>query len=431
MLGPLRLQPCSHLATSPAFCGRPFFSVGDGNASFSGRGGPGPGERRTDNSWIGAVTSGDFFMGPLSKLEDEAPRYIGWTRKGEGFASLHGHPNNGTKFFTWGQNGGGRFMQDFLGGISGTEPVENRVGDYSEYQTGPAFSQMQTFDIPEAGKSWTEFFTAIDGDPALLASEDYDQTLDHVEEERRRVVPSAAFEDVDAFFRTIVDAPIEKIVAEGMPWGGLEELRRAHADPSAAAPMVPGLRFSVSRDDSEAGPWVELVEDGVFSSATLARTPLSYQVGDEWLALLRASASTHGSTWLHDLHVGIALAERGQVEEPARLFNRSFVARPSAVAARCLAVLASSPAEAWPRFQTAWVTAVSNADEPARSRLLANLATEISNFLLGERMFTELASASCSRQASSAVWPALTRQARGPTRRRASSGRCLSARSPR
>ena len=32
---------------------------------------------------------------------------------------FHGHPLNGTKFFTWGQGGPGRFMQDFLGGGAG------------------------------------------------------------------------------------------------------------------------------------------------------------------------------------------------------------------------------------------------------------------------------------------------------------------------
>ena len=51
----------------------------------------------------------------------------------EGFVGFHGHPLNGTKFFTWGQSGPGRFMQDFMGGLSGVEPAaEGRVGDYAE-----------------------------------------------------------------------------------------------------------------------------------------------------------------------------------------------------------------------------------------------------------------------------------------------------------
>ena len=43
-----------------------------------------------------------------------------------------GHPLNGTKFFTWGDNGPGRFMQDFLAGGG------KREGDYTELQVGPA-----------------------------------------------------------------------------------------------------------------------------------------------------------------------------------------------------------------------------------------------------------------------------------------------------
>ena len=30
---------------------------------------------------------------------------------GTGYVLVHGHPLNGTKFFTWGQSGPGRFMQ--------------------------------------------------------------------------------------------------------------------------------------------------------------------------------------------------------------------------------------------------------------------------------------------------------------------------------
>lgn len=29
----------------------------------------------------------------------------------DGFVYVHGHPLNGTKFYTWGQSGPGRFMQ--------------------------------------------------------------------------------------------------------------------------------------------------------------------------------------------------------------------------------------------------------------------------------------------------------------------------------
>lgn len=41
--------------------------------------------------------------------------YIAHNQEGEnGFTYVHGHPLNGTKFYTWGQSGPGRFMQVYL-----------------------------------------------------------------------------------------------------------------------------------------------------------------------------------------------------------------------------------------------------------------------------------------------------------------------------
>jgi hypothetical protein len=43
---------------------------------------------------------------------------------------------------------------------------------------------------------------------------------------------------------------------------------------------------------------------------------LLLKVSPEWLSILQASASTHGATWLHDLHMGVILTEMGAVDEP-------------------------------------------------------------------------------------------------------------------
>ena len=102
------LTPAAHTAQTSVnpttWATWPRFAMGDRNASFSGyRGG-----RTTDNSFLGAVTSGDFFMGRTAPGEHS----ISYADAG-GFVGYHGHAAavNGTKFFTWGQNGAGRFMQ--------------------------------------------------------------------------------------------------------------------------------------------------------------------------------------------------------------------------------------------------------------------------------------------------------------------------------
>ena len=60
--------------------------------------------------------TGDYFL----RISPEARKWIAHVADGGEYAAVHGHSLNGTKFFTWGQSGPGRFMQDFLaGGVKG------------------------------------------------------------------------------------------------------------------------------------------------------------------------------------------------------------------------------------------------------------------------------------------------------------------------
>ena len=364
----------------------PNFAMGDPNASFTGY----QGKRVTDNSFLGAVTQGDFFMGPT--MFDE--HYIAWAEKG-GFVGWHGHGEsiNGTKFFTWGQNGAGRFMQDFLGGISGPAAIPDvaRVGDYTELQVGPAFTQMQTFDVPASGKlSWSEYFSAFQGDPSTLLGDSYPAALAYVNDWRTSPasgVNDTRIADVDAWLTSLEDTPPDEILHVGSPWGAVELARRASPGGAAgAAPFPRGVFFNVSRDATEAAPWLELVgSGGTFSPATLAHEPSSWQVSPAWLAVLRASAKTHGSTWLHDLFTAVVLTEMGGVEEPRALLNASLAKRPSALAFRCLAVLQPDAASARTLYRRAWALALGALGEPNRDRLLRNLGAEIVTFELERR----------------------------------------------
>lgn len=97
--------------------------------------------------------------------------YIGHNQLGDkGYVYIHGHPLNGTKFFTWGQSGPGRFMQDFLAGGG------KRQGDYTELQTGPAPTQMQTFPLANNSVSeWTEWFKGFFAKEEDLRGKDYNK----------------------------------------------------------------------------------------------------------------------------------------------------------------------------------------------------------------------------------------------------------------
>lgn len=92
-------------------------------------------------------------------------------------------------------------------------------------------------------------------------------------------------------------------------------------------------------------------------------------------------------TWLHALHISIAHIERGAVAYPLELLAQSMALKPNPIAARCMAVLQSTPEAAWPLFQQAWDVAQNDFKaDPAYKRITLNLVTEIS-FLLQQELW--------------------------------------------
>merc|ERR1711871_718156 len=197
----------------------PHYAMAIENASFVGYEGKYP----TDNSFIGNHQLGDMF---LRIPEDQVyTPYIAHTEL-DGFVLVHGHPLNGTKFFTWGQSGPGRFMQDFLAGGG------KRQGDYTELQVGPAPTQMQTFALPkDSTMVWTEWFKGFNGDSSLLKSNEYPQALGHIDNWMRsdKGMPKSRFNEIDDILNSLAIKPIaqEDILVQGSGWGALEEMRIA------------------------------------------------------------------------------------------------------------------------------------------------------------------------------------------------------------
>ena len=108
----------------------PDFDNGMLNSTFGGLGG----QRLVDSSFLGNIAyTGDYFL----RIPPSSRKWIAHVSEGADYVAVHGHALNGTKFFTWGQSGPGRFMQDFLnGGV--------REGShYTELQTGVKPTQQQ------------------------------------------------------------------------------------------------------------------------------------------------------------------------------------------------------------------------------------------------------------------------------------------------
>jgi hypothetical protein len=274
---------------------------------------------------------------------------------------------------------------------------------------------MQNFPVPKlSSQQWTEWFKGkyglsgiivlllslesnfmldffllcigFSGDENILRGDNYDAALGLIDSWIRSDagMPKSTTGDLDKFFEALADVPVKEMLVTGQPWGALEELLLGKK-------ITPGLTFTLPSkgDDTydEAAPWIELLQDGTFSAETLSKLPLSYQTTDQWLAKLEESATKHGMTWLHALHISIAHIERGAVEYPLELLAQSMALKPNPIAARCMAVLQSTPEAAWPYFQQAWEIAQNEFKaDSAHRRLTLNLVTEIS-FLLQQELW--------------------------------------------
>jgi hypothetical protein len=245
--------PASHVAQTSRdpmrYAPWPFFSEAIENASFAGY----KGAAITDNSFLGNHQIGDMFLRIPQTPSSPSPYIAHNQDDGTGYVLVHGHPLNGTKFFTWGQSGPGRFMQDFLAGGG------KRQGDYAELQVGPAPTQMQNFPFAKNSvKQWTEWFKGFDGDNDNLRGASYSNAIDEINSwiSSENGMNKTVVDDIDAFLESYSTVAPSKILVEGQPWGALEELL-------LGKPLADGITFTLPTDEAslayqEAQPWVEL-----------------------------------------------------------------------------------------------------------------------------------------------------------------------------
>lgn len=384
------------------------FAPINGNFSFRGQ----KDSWQHDNSYLGNLMEhNDYFV----RIHAPQQPYIAHAAP-DGYTVIHAHPLNGTKFFTWGQNGPGRFMQDFLGGGE-VARLDNRRGDYTELQIGPAPTQMQTFPLPAFDTfEWTDYYQGWFANVSEIHNSDYNAALLSVGKfmQGKSGISPASYQEIDRFLAFLADQTpaADSIISPGLPWGALEEELIALLTQTPRKQLVPGATFVLDPQttDDEIVPWVELlglkkkqqegtinnngnnngVTFGNFSSATLARAiPLSYQTTDNWLAALQGSAAQHGWSWLHHLYVGVQQAEAGAVQEPISHFQSSISMFPdNPIALRCLAVLQNTQLDAYNYFLKAWAVATDSSfqSQPNAKVLLVHLGAEISNFIMGSNL---------------------------------------------
>ena len=361
--------------------------------------------READSSYLGNIAyTGDYFL----RISPEKRKWIAHVADAHNqadYVAVHGHGMNGTKFFTWGQSGPGRFMQDFLAG------GERGAGYYTELQSGLKPTQMQVFQLPgQSHISFTEYFKGTEVSGGLPVSHEDAVTWVSQWWDSPDGVPRTKVAEMEAFFSALESRPVQRreVVSEGSVWGHLHERL------AGGGPLAPGATFfPPTRPEllAEAAIWIELVERGAFSAQTLrdTRAPLSYATSPLWVKLLEETEARE-RTWLHALLLSVARIEAGEVERPRRDLRaaaRDGAGGRSPIVERCLAVLADTPGEAWGHFQRAWSLTVSlrSGTDPAEvtARLTRNMADEILTFLIGN-----VEGAATGRPVKDAMWyPAL------------------------
>ena len=263
---------------------------------------------------------------------------------------------------------------------------------FAELQVGVAPTQFHTFDLAaHSVHSHVELFKPLLGlaHPAALYADNYTEAVAAVDAwaESPAGIPAAVVDNLTRWMKAVADLPVtaDSVLARGTSWAALEAARATHAGTDGSG-TARALRWELDRADLDVRPWLELLEAGTFSAATLAAVPTSFQVSAEWRTVLRNSVKAHGGTWLHYLHLATIAAERASSvaelagPELTELINASLAHRDTAHAWRLRAVLEVDPPKKYALYTRAWTSALAETGR-GRERLCRNLANEFAYVL--------------------------------------------------
>jgi hypothetical protein len=225
---------------------------------------------------------------------------------GEGFVHTSTARLRGRKQFAWGMGQGGRRWGDYLA-----------VPDmpYLEIQAGLAYTQSHTVPMPgQTAWNWTEAMGHFAGDAERLHSENWQEAYGAAERVLEGMLPEAEVQRRHEAMTEIEGRKAEEVLFRGTGWAALER-RRA------------GMVFEEREIGEEQGPWVKLLETGVFPERDPSEEPGQFMVQEEWRELLEESIACGKSDhWLAWLHLGVMKMEGGDTEG-ARAAWRTSVQR--------------------------------------------------------------------------------------------------------
>ncbi len=213
----------------------------------------------------------------------------------------------GRKLFVWGTGQGGRRWQEWL------SPDGEQ---YLEVQAGLARTQLEHLLLPgRTSWSWVETYGPVTADDLRAGPE--------------QVLPAEWLDEQVAAIAVAAERVPREVLAVGSGWGAVEAARRARAD---LPPLPAGTPFDPATVDDEQRPWLDLLA-GLEIDGDPGVPPASYQVGEDWEALLRER-----SGWLAAYLLGVSLAARGDRDEARTAWRTSVDQVETAWAWRALAV---------------------------------------------------------------------------------------------
>ena len=269
-----------------------------------------------------ASEAADYFFA----IADDHRRWIAaLDGRGSGLVQTSTDRLRGRKLFLWGKSPGGDHWQEWL-----AQPGR----EYLEVQAGLARTQLEHLPMPaRASWSWVEAYGLLQSDADAVHGDHWALARAAVSRDLEELVPRAALDGALTAAAGWADASPVEVLNRGSGWGALE--RRLREREGGDSLSLPGTPFGDDTLGPEQEAWVELVRTGRMASPPPEQPPCSYQTSGRWKPLLEAADG-----WLPTLHLGVVLAQAGDLDAATDVWVRSLAAEPTAWAWRNLAVLA-------------------------------------------------------------------------------------------
>lgn len=257
--------------------------------------------------------------------QDVRPFIAATDSDGDGMCQTSTEELRGRKLFVWGMGEGGRHWQTFL---------SKKGSAYVELQAGLAHTQLE--HLPMAGSasiSWLESYGAVHAEADKANDPDWSAAVSAVRNALDEQRPASRLQDWHERAKKELDGVSGGVIHTGMGYAVCEKALLGDAFDTA------GLNLDAMHITSREQLWLDLITEGILPCADTLDEPLSYQIGEEWEKLLRASLDKEwGDHWFSRYHLGVMANARGDVETAKAEYRRSIEMAVNPWAMRCLAV---------------------------------------------------------------------------------------------